>query len=146
MQVNKSSWHYRLNLEMTNREYRVQQKNTLCSYFWFTVLNMVKVAFLVTVCVGLLWVFGQLAMGNSDTDMSAPWYIAIPVGLLAVSVFIAFVFGLFFAFQFCMDNFRAYLSKRRANRKPKPVKPDSLITQYVKAKKAKVCPMIEFKD
>lgn len=69
--VNKTSWHYRLNVEMAKTNERlsrddyaekfVQSKDNLCSYWRMTLWSMFKVAVAAAFVVGLIYLLFVLA-------------------------------------------------------------------------------------
>ena len=137
MDINKSSWHYRL---LRRNSAWIDPKipsNNLCTYFWQVVITLVSLvsylflafALFVTFCVGVVVCLSPL---------SIPIYLLLypesePLGaysLLGFVVFLVYVYEL-------ISRSRSITSKSNT---------PNIAIAYVKAKKAKVCPVITFKD
>lgn len=146
MKVNMNSWHYRLIENFLDGS----PSNSLCVYFWQVVLRLV-----VGGAMGLaMWgFFGGLAsafivkFGWIDPATTPVWIKLLAAGLgaflvlavfLVVLLIIGFtIYGVVAAFKTLRTMFEQWDEKR-------PEKDDNLIVAFVKAKKRKVCPMIEF--
>ena len=143
MEINRKSWHYRMNCYMDG-EGSVRKWDNLCSYFWKTVFNVILkiVMWGLLTGVGIVALFVFYTMGGdvvskfidlSDYAMINVVIINMITGLMLFAAVIACVVVLMLSI-FVL---------------PKAIKDstsDNLVTQYIKAKKQKYCPRIEFKD
>ena len=148
MKVNKNSWHYRAITEETLGLTGVGSYNvsrSLCIYFWQVVISVVFKGFLLLVMLPsllslfvvmpLVSVVGTLVTGNlvqGDTGL-------IVLLAEALSVLIGILLWGYFTL---VDKYRDYNYKKLLQ---DPIdKEPSLVGQYIKAKKDKICPIIEF--
>lgn len=122
MTINKNSWHYKMNFKES--EYGEMPKS-LCGYFWLTVWNCLKRAFLWSFfifCVGFI-LFTAIG-GWFTTELFWPavliWSIVAIVGIIFL------------------------ISNIRLPQREKPTK-KYIVTEYMKAVKRKVCPLITYK-
>lgn len=140
MKINRNSWHYKRADSFT-----YTPSKTLCLYFWEVVWGIVfwwviTPVFAVVVAV---MVFGGLpgAAGSVFLDLfgyvktdskwvDAIW--AIGTGYLFFLTLFALIGGFY------------YYRKVRSRQKLKFKKDENLFVSYLKAKKQKVCPIIEF--
>jgi len=140
MKVDVNSWHYRMVCRMN-----MTPSKSLCVYFWQAVwctfmLCLVFPAILLFMLVGavafapiplgdfILWVFGA----GVNIDGLNSYLLRLGVGYAAI--ILMFVFWIL-----C-----AYWEERRIKIVEK--KEDGIFVSYVKAKKSKICPIIEFTD
>lgn len=152
MIVKRTSWHYRFNAWKTTHA-RTFARKSLCSYFWFTIWNMFWLVFWPVVAVAILYVLG---FGMIDDTKAAlfSWWTSNPSGMWQIvsypfvgAVFLTSivvagcaVFATLFFLGFAFRYVRAKIKKEHVDRKP------SLVVEYIKARKHKVCPIIEFED
>lgn len=118
MKISKQSWHYKLNRAMGS-----DISNGLCMYFWQTVFSLV---FAAVVCAGLL--------GFVYATVCIPWQIwdaSVRLEATIAALIWTVVGGLYFWSRW-------YDYRQEHPRSP------SVITAYLKAKKQKVCPTLEF--
>ncbi len=124
MKVRKSSWYhwfYTFGFEQYERH---PGKTNLCSYFWRTVWGVFKCLLIVAV-VGTIVTVAGMCLYN------ALW---LSIGCLAVV-------GAVIAFASNWTRIKFFLNPGRyENKEPEP----GLLRSYIKAKKDKVCPLIEF--
>lgn len=116
MKISKKSWHYRWLLFMN--QYKIDNMpKSLCGYFWSLVISL----------------FG------------------VPVFFVAVSPVILFgciCAGLYYSYWWIVDKYKNHRDKKRIAR-GEPVckhREPSLFRKWLKAKKEKVCPLIEFTE
>lgn len=176
MKMRKDSWHYKLNSSDTwtfgfisgemymNDKY--SGKISLCVYFWLTVFSCM---FAVIRALSLA-VAGLLILFAVWMFVLAPWLMYIDIisllftddvifgftktSELVTINFILLAIHAFLAFQLCKENgmewWPSYLkwvpALFRKESSPKKQKQPSLLKAYIKAKKDKVCPLIEFED
>lgn len=144
MIVNKNSWHYRFNVWRTN-EWKTERKKTLCSYFWFTVFNIVLVSLMVVGIIGLLSLIGGSANGElikHGYDVLFPVLYPL-LGVLVVAAAICFGVAVVGVIWAIVAGYQWGVQKYKINRR---VSEPGLMISFIKAKKSKICPIIEFKD
>lgn len=161
MRFSKDSWHFRINSTLYGEtftttynwrtEKRVPRRFNLCTYFWITVLSIViylpfklfmrivkdsalSLILAVWFVIFSLWGFYDLSILNIPLAIFffAFVWVILAVGKIAPRVIIWY------------DN-RGYWIWENAPTitLPRPRSP-SLLKEYLKAKKQKVCPIIEF--
>ena len=129
MKVSTNSWHYRLHKFLQN-----EIPKSLCAYFWnlvFSVLHItvafIGVCFFLT-CIGVLILWYPFEISG--------YKLIHPV----LEVIVAFITGLGAS---ALVGYTVYMTKRKIS---DDTTPDGVIMAYFKAKKAKVCPIIEIVD
>ena len=124
MIVHESSWHLKV-ARWGNHNY---QPRDLCSYFWRVTGRLLWA--LAVIYAALYWGYRLV-----DAIFDNPWWavmiVVVPAALLVIS---GVVFLLLAAFD--------AIPKPHFNRTKKQ-KPPSLVGSYIKAKKRRVCPLIE---
>lgn len=151
MIVNTKSLHYRLNL-WRHTEYKVKSKNTLCSYFWFTVWNLFVISFITS---AIIFVFYMVGYGvNEETTKYGYDALLIPyigniiipfLGLIFVACVVSVALSLTGIVYYIHTGFIKFQNREKPHKDKKSKQP-GLISSYIKAKKEKFCPIIEFKD
>jgi len=122
MKIQKDSWHYKL-YEKSYSEHRFPASNTnLCKYFWRVLGGTILLAFQVASVSIVLGAIGFLFYK----------YTLIMVSVVAV---IAAIVGLYVLYTYISDRKHA-----PGYQEPEP----GLLRSYLRAKKAKVCPLITF--
>lgn len=151
MIINERSWHYRFNVWRSS-EWKTKRKKTLCSYFWFTVLNIALFSAFVAAIILILATVGngmcQDYVNQSFYDVySLPLYFQLPlfpviaiIGMAVVIALVMMVFGSLYGIRAML----VWVINRLENKSGHKSNP-GLIVSFIKAKKAKVCPLIEFK-
>lgn len=126
MIVNTNSWHFKLN----GRWWGIWEHDSsnLCKYFWETVLSVLITALIVSVICFVIGMWGYLIW-------NVPFYNKI-MGVIIIAWFFSIVFVPIFAIK----GFRKLVGEDVAIPIP------SLFAEYVKAKKNKYCPIIEFRN
>ncbi|AUR92196.1 TMhelix containing protein [Vibrio phage 1.170.O._10N.261.52.C3] len=151
--LSKNSWHYKFNRRMENSDFwsvDATDQVSLCNYAWSTVFNLIVALAL----SALLYVFstglgaGILASNGVDAGELTYWYLYI--WFLGVAVFagvVAALLGIGFTIYILNEKYQEYkydkYEKGLLDDKPKQ---KSLISQWIKAKKDKVCPMIDWEE
>lgn len=137
MKINKKSWHYKLIRSIMNEpEYYYQ---TICKYFWALVGSILA-------WIGILLVIAILSTGFV--------YVAFIVPLASPGLFETFWSMVLWTFmgynaikiargvkEYYSDNFfftTIYERPRKKEQKP------NIVAEWLKAKKAKICPFIDF--
>ena len=138
MKVSSDSWHYKI--LMTEHQQMVRRGTSLCVYFWLVVLSMFIWTFAAVASVGI-----TAAIGMACYLVFYVWYFLVADLFFGVQSFDlqnlnlslgihAFMFGVWvFSVIFRFKN-------KIVGREPS----DNLVIEYVRAKKRKVCPIIEF--
>lgn len=124
MKIKKSSWHYRLHKKMTGGfapEYR-----SICSYFWGTVF-MSCIAFVV---IPMIAAFAALLALTPFI-----YFFTGDPGIIPLAI----IFGSLEIILLLLFGYRRWSN----NRAPK-IKEPSLVVEFIKAKKSKICPLIEY--
>lgn len=167
MKISKTSWHYKLNLlarnEITGDLHSKNFKPTLCRYFWATLMSVLVLVF--KGFAALLAIFGAVCMfwlifGNTFMTLFSLYtgvgldYTAHDLGFAMIGVICLIILGvgtesfLKSEINFWPEWFPVgkWVNKlRNKTNKIKESKP-SLVVEYIKAKKSKVCPLLELED
>lgn len=158
MKLSKKSWHYRLNMW-----YTWSVPKNLCSYFWRTVwyLLILPITLILFIPRGILWLFSKkrswdgfieeyLLVLTTNTALGLlfcmiimfwhwapserdPWGVIFTLG--CVGWVILTLAGIVWVVEILQERSR---SKGREEKKP------SLLREYLRAKKNKYCPKIEW--
>lgn len=149
----KNSWHYKFNDFLEYKEVpwaTATDCKSLCAYFWSTVWNMAWTLILMSVVWLIFTLLGAVLLEKFATvsPLSEDW-----VQLLWVWVvgFLGVVLGLggIFLFARCVVLPWVFVKENTGkifNAENNIDKQPNIFVEWVKAKKAKVCPMIEFKE
>mgnify|MGYP000427424455 CR=1 FL=1 len=148
MKVNKNSWHYRAITEETLGVTGVGSNfvsSSLCIYFWQVVSSIVfKGAVLLGVLPVVLAVSVVLPLSSLVGSMVTGNIIGGDLGLIILlAEMVATMVGLLLlGCGALIDKYRDYRYEKFME---EPIdKEPSLVAQYIKAKKDKICPIIEF--
>lgn len=145
MNISKNSWHYRV-----CDWYSWVPSNSLCLYFWQVVwacvLSFILIPFAI-VFVGFMllgvfpFIIGSTLTGNFHQDIHLmSWYTILVSWSVGAGIFA--VIGVAGLLKLLYDDKIIF-----KNRKEKDVeKEPNLVVEWVRAKKAKVCPVITFKN
>lgn len=154
MKVKTTSWHYRFNVWRSST-WKTQRKNSLCSYFWFTVIGLVYCS---AIAAAVLIFFFGLGFAINDelikhglSVLNLPFYAGYPVmflmGIVGVAIIAGVIFGVFGAIIYgkksAVHLIYSYNTRTQPNGERKE---DGLLVSWLKAKKSKVCPVIEFDE
>lgn len=155
MKINKNSWHFKLHKWVVSPVYqklKYGENVSLCRYFWGTVGCVIAAIFtLMFSTVVVMAVFSTvtsplyfLLVAFTGLDFLGKGYADVGGVFLIISIPISLIIGLIAAFRGEMEVFPSWLKfsseNTRVQRKP------SLILNYVKAKKDKICPLVELED
>lgn len=133
MKINTKSWHYRL-LEGMG----VNIPRSLCPYFWKVVFMMFVIGIVISIFGLLFYTVGNKAcmvlglLIGINVVLAA--IIKTILGLLIMATIIAIIVGALIGW----DYGKAHIKM--------PYKEDSMVVNYIKAKKSKICPTLEFVD
>ena len=120
MKVKRNSWHYRLNDFLWN-DLRWRGKN-LCRYFWMTVWS-------VFVVMGILLSFGSICWALYTGLNAYEAIVCLIIVVWAGSMSLPFL---------AVAKFRHYVGENIELKTP------NILIEFIKAKKGKYCPMIDF--
>jgi len=148
MEFNTQSWHYWVLMDGFKASiYRGNFKVSLCKYFWMVVWSVLVTTLAVLLGTFFVSVLSIIVLAPIVSSIS--FYLGFGTlsifGTVGVSTWILFVFsGLYVMNQlldWCKDLFKWLRYKNYVREQA----PKGLVGQYLKAKKDKVCPIIEFK-
>lgn len=146
MIINENSWHVRM-----HDFFYWQRPNSLCKYFWKMAWTFLVIG---VICAsGLLgsWVVGQAIL--SQFGVTGFWLlhaggtvfgVLIFATIVVIAVGIAYIVAKISGLWERVRYDRAW--KRQQDEENGIEHPKSVIVEYLKASKSKICPMIEFKD
>lgn len=130
MKINTDSWHFKLYKEWSSSAFNFElgyKSLSLCKYFWSVVLAVIAtilMALMPLVAIGFLaWMIW---------DLIGWWTLMIIpsiVGFLGLAALIGYIIER-----------KKYSGPQTKTKEPTP---DTLVTSYIKAKKQKVCPLLE---
>lgn len=158
MNINKNSWHFKMNLWFKSGNIWKMPK-TLCGYFWTTVLHILFSSAIAIFIGSIAWMFGWPIVAETGIlawmgiSLSALWLnvIAVPVGAVVIAAFVLLFAAIAFGFIFGLEKFKHYRNQKQYTKKLARVKAGlpaeaepSVFVQYLKARKRKVCPMIDY--
>lgn len=139
--INRNSWHYRLNKSFLNESEHWMSRgwepnhSNFCAYWRATMFRIISIIGLTAILVFLLAVLVVACVANPiafvGTIVSLIFLIAIVVGI-----------GTLLA---KLDARKIERSKKEEKKEKEPSNP-SLFVQWYLAKKAKICPMVEFDE
>ena len=163
MNISKSSWHYKLNNCLrsgSDTMYDLRRGNhvSLCWYFWFTVGSVFQS--ILAGLFALFLTFGSLFAGwilvvnplvSIFVLLTGYGYSLVDLQTYPTSLFLLLTFttGLGILLYKTGDiKFAPEWLSKHFKRSPKPSKPikQSLVAEYIKAKKQKICPLVKLEE
>src|SRR3990170_3969373 len=139
-------WHYKLVLYVWGRSYfndwgdpKYVKRISLCTYFWSVVLSIFMYPVSIIWHTRLVQILIVVLAGLSEW-----WWIGLAIFFGGIGAG-AGVAGAVIGAGYLYDRIKYYRRRRYEEVVRKPRKP-SLIKEFIKAKKNKVCPCIEFVD
>lgn len=163
MIISKNSWHFKLNSQWGSHELRYTlskgNKISLCQYLWETMKSLLgliasslSIIFLIGCC---LYVISSPLVLLFSTFTGIWWnipdYYTMGMTVIIMEIILGTIYGMLATLFGPMKVFPKWLPvdkwfgiaiDKSLQHTPKKV---NIFVEYVKAKKAKVCPMIEFK-
>ncbi|UYD59865.1 hypothetical protein LEHPIFIF_00092 [Aeromonas phage avDM9-HANS] len=132
MKINTKSWHYRFlnSLDATIPE-------SLCPYFWKVVFMMAVTSAVTFLITCFMWMIGDKVFTKFDILLDNVYLGAVVytfVGLVICVSIVALIVGAIFGCVWAKENFKP------------PYKEEPLIITFIKNKKSKFCPHLEFVD
>lgn len=155
MIINENSWHYKIYAAFNSTWNRPK---TLCAYFWKTFIPVLAVSI-----VGFATLAGAAIIGHEILIkffiFSSLWTLvpaSIGIGILTMSVMVLIAVGAVIGPSWLLDKYndRKYYkeieliaqNQERIKNGLEPIeRKKSLIGEYLKARKEKVCPTLEYK-
>ena len=120
MKVKRSSWHYKVNY--FGSDWGERKHDNLCAYFWRTVGRIFVAAFFVSI-------FSLLGYAFFTSGFMMPTIIMV-----------LFILSAIFVPQIAINLLRKKLGKS-------PEMPyGNIVVEYMRARKQKMCPLIEYVD
>lgn len=136
MKISKNTWHYKMVTERFCYTNGWRACNNLCLYFWQVVAR-----FLMGFALGLLAISPVVTVIAIITNYMPPLVTPfVATGLTFAAL--CMIAGVIFIWEKTEDLIR-HTKWKRKSLEPKEKKPNLLI-EYIKAKKEKMCPIIEF--
>lgn len=155
MIINENSWHFKI-YAMFNSTWN--RPKTLCAYFWKTLIPVLAVSIIGFAILAAVVIIGQEFLTRFFV-FSSLWTLvpaSIGVGILMVAVMAFIATGLVIGPSWLLDKYndRKYYkeiefiaqNQERIKNGLEPIeRKKSLIGEYLKARKEKVCPTLEYK-
>lgn len=140
MKVSSDSWHYKI--LMTEHQRKVRYGTSLCVYFWMVVFSIFAWSVVGTFAAifAAIGLFAIYATGYV-------WYFLIG-GMFGVETFDADLIEFSFVLNgiFVATWILSMVLRKRDEMKNNRVSFDNLFFEYVRAKKQRICPLIEFEE
>lgn len=127
--INRTSWHYRMNtrsIEYYNIDRWEHEHSNFCAYWRATIFNLLLIAAVVCFAVYVLGVLVAAILSDPIVTLSI-------LGV-ALTLFVLLVGGALLM---------ARWQERRVY-KDRPETAPGIVTQWYRARKAKICPLVEF--
>lgn len=163
-EIKENSWHFKFHEKRrTQTHYRLynNQAITLCSYFWSTVgvllLSLAQLVGWVIGAIGLIFITGALIYLLVIVPLNSLLFIYTGIGyehklsnglvIVLVECIAAILVGIVTTLQGDMEVCPKWLKLPKFDKDTKIVenKTPNLLLEYMKAKKAKVCPLVQLK-
>lgn len=155
MIINENSWHFKIYAAFNSTRNRPK---TLCAYFWKTLIPVLSVSIIGFAILAAVIIIGQEILTKFFV-FSSLWTLvpaSIGVGILMVAVMAFIAAGLVIGPSWLLDKYndRKYYkeieliaqNQERIKNGLEPIeRKKSLIGEYLKARKEKVCPTLEYK-
>lgn len=155
MNISKKSWHYKMNMFFSDQnEYRIP--TSLCPYFWKTTFFVFMTAMAVSMLSLFSWAMGEgvfswiMAYFGISLGAIASAVPSALIGAVLILTVFALIFGLFFGGGWVknkiVDKFDEIKEQKEEERIKLglPKKEPNLLISFIKAKKQKFCPNIDF--
>lgn len=155
MIINENSWHFKI-YAMFNSTWN--RPKTLCAYFWKTLIPVLAVSIIGFAILAAAVIIGQEILTKFFV-FSSLWTLvpaSIGVGILMIAVMALISVGAVIGPSWLLDKYndRKYYkeiefiaqNQERIKNGLEPIeRKKSLIGEYLKARKEKVCPTLEYK-
>ena len=130
MNINKSSFHYKLAKLASDGAV----PNNLCAYFWLAVFGAFLYFLVILVVIGVAFCLASIGLAWWSPDFILPAFIG---GALSVACLLCFL-------MMTIEERKTDERWAAMGEEPSPEKEPNLVIAYLKAKKEKVCPIINF--
>lgn len=155
MIINENSWHFKIYAAFNSTWNRPK---TLCAYFWKTLIPVLSVSIIGFAILAAVAIIGQEILTRFFV-FSSLWTLvpaSIGVGILMIAVMALISVGAVIGPSWLLDRYndRKYYkeiefiaqNQERIKNGLEPIeRKKSLIGEYLKARKEKVCPTLEYK-
>lgn len=155
MIINENSWHYKIYAAFNSTWNRPK---TLCAYFWKTFIPVLAVSIIGFAILAAAMIIGHEILIKFFI-FSSLWTLvpaSIGIGILIISVMVLIAVGAVIGPSWLLDKYndRKYYkeieliaqNQERIKNGLEPIeRKKSLIGEYLKARKEKVCPTLEYK-
>lgn len=155
MIINENSWHFKIYAAFNSTWNRPK---TLCAYFWKTFIPVLAVSIIGFAILAAATIIGQEILTKFFV-FSSLWTLvpaSIGIGILTISVMVLIAVGAVIGPSWLLDKYndRKYYkeieliaqNQERIKNGLEPIeRKKSLIGEYLKARKEKVCPTLEYK-
>ncbi|QMV28947.1 hypothetical protein AP1_0240 [Aeromonas phage AP1] len=144
MNINKSSWHYRLLNSLFDKI-----PTSLCPYFWKTVWALVMASGLTTLFISAMASIGLSVLKVFGITSGLVLVTSPLIGAVLIAIFVAIFVGVAILYDHVKSSARIKKWKRDAKKleeKANGEYKESLIVSFLKAKKEKLCPSLKFVD
>ena len=146
---NKKSWHYKFNKWATKQTsgpwINAIYCESICPYFWSTLWNITWVLILALIFYSISSIAGATFLNMtevSSVDLSWLWLVGVGGIACVVALFLLVAVSVYFI----LEGKKKVVSKVFSKKEDGKTKEPNVFIEWLKAKKDKVCPMIEFKD
>ncbi|QBX32645.1 hypothetical protein Asfd1_19 [Aeromonas phage Asfd_1] len=132
MKINTKSWHYRF-LKSIDADI----PTSLCPYFWKVVFSLSVTSAIISLLVCFMWMIGDKIFtkyGILFDSAIIGAVISTLIGLIICIVIVAAIVAAILGSFWLKENFKP------------PYKEEPLIVTFIKNKKSKFCPHLEFVD
>lgn len=144
MNINKSSWHYRLLNALFNKI-----PTSLCPYFWKTVWALVMVSGLTTLFISAIASVGLATLKAFGITSGLVLVTSPLIGAVLIAIMVAIMVGVAILYDHVKSSVRQKKWQRDAKKREEIANreyKESLIVSFLKAKKEKICPSLKFVD
>ncbi|AYN56506.1 hypothetical protein DPMPNEAM_00077 [Escherichia phage p000y] len=155
MIINENSWHFKIYATFNSTWNRPK---TLCAYFWKTLIPVLAASIIGFAILAAVTIIGQEILTKFFV-FSSLWTLvpaSIGIGILTISVMVLIAVGAVIGPSWLLDKYndRKYYkeieliaqNQERIKNGLEPIeRKKSLIGEYIKARKEKVCPTLEYK-
>lgn len=132
MKISKKSWHYRF-----LRAQRYAVPTSLCPYFWAVVFEALKMLVIGAILIALAAIVAMILFVTPIGYMfDASWVTEKEMGA-------SVAFWAMIIIMATVEGTRRFYRRLRQKRAATPKEPN-IVTAYIKARKEKICPTLEF--
>ena len=147
----RNSWHYKFNSWLEKQSsgpwLDATDCKSICPYFWCTLWNITWTLLFILVFFFIATLAGATSLSMetiSALDFSWLWLAGVGVVTSIFGIFLLVAVGTYLIFDLT-KNVLSKIFSQKGDATQEDKEP-SVVVEWVKAKKAKICPMIEFKE